>query len=293
MVVKRKAVLLLWLLGVVLPGALSAGPDGVQPGSGPLVITVLPYLSAAELHRRFDPLAAYLGERLGRPVQVTVAASYDDTLRQIGAGEADIAFLGPAPYVRLVDEYGPKRLLARLEVNGEPTFHGYVVTREDSPIDSLDDLAGHAFAFGDAQSTMSHLVPRAMLIEAGVPVARLARSAFLNSHDNVALGVLAGDFDAGAMMGDVYHTYRPRGLRAVAMSPPISELLFVAADRLGDEFVDAIRSAMFGLQSAEILSGIKAGVTRLVPVTDSDCDSMRELLDLIAAEEESGGGDDR
>ena len=269
---------------MALPWAASAD-GGAAPQ--PLVIGVLPYLAAGELHRRLDPLAAYLTARLGQPVEISVAADYDEALRQIGSGTVDIGFIGPAPYVRLVEEYGPKRLLARLEVDGRPTFHGYIVTRDESPIDSLDDLAGRAFAFGDVRSTMSYLVPRAMLIRAGVPLEGLSRVAFLNNHDNVALGVLTGDFDAGAVMGDVYRAYQPRGLRAFAKSPPIPELLFVAADRLDGATVAALREALLRLRSSEVLTGIKHGVTRLVPVADSDYDTMRELLALIQAESDA------
>jgi ABC-type phosphate/phosphonate transport system substrate-binding protein len=86
---------------------------------------------------------------------------------------------------------------------------------------------------------------------------------------------------------EVYAAYRNRGLRALAESPPISELLFAAADHLPDATVAALREALLALDAPAILTGIKAGVERLVPVSDADYDPLRELL---GAERDGGAG---
>jgi len=162
-----------------------------------LVLAVHPYQTSSTIVRAFTPLANYLGEALGVKVNLDMSPNYDTHIERIGKNQVDIVYLGPASYVRLVDKYGSKPILARQVVNGRPYFKGKIITRSDSPIKSLKDLAGKRFAFGDPESTMSHLVPRYMLINAGVDVDRLSGYQFTGSHDNVAMGVLAGDFDGG------------------------------------------------------------------------------------------------
>ena len=43
-----------------------------------------------------------------------------------------------------------------------------------------------------------------MLAQAGVPVSQLGRHDFLNSYSDVALAVLGGYFDAGALKDDIF-----------------------------------------------------------------------------------------
>ena len=124
---------------------------------------------------------------------------------------------------------------------------------------------------------MSHLVPQYMLIEAGVEVDKL-KTAFLGSHNNVALGVLGGYYDAGGVKEGVYYKYRERGIKLLATSPPISEHLFVARKNLPQSTIDVIRQSMFELKDKAILSPIKESVTGLVPVTVEDYDYLFSVM---------------
>jgi phosphonate transport system substrate-binding protein len=247
-----------------------------------LTLGIHPYLPATELAGRFTPLADYLARITGRPVEIRIAKDYQEHIDRVGRDEVDIAYMGPAPYVKLVDAYGEKPILARLEINGKPSFQGVIVTTRESPIQSLSELAGKRFAFGDPDSTMSHLVPRYMLAEAGVGVERLGGYEYLHSHVNVALGVLMGHFDAGAVKEEVFYEYEKRGLRALAWSPRISEHLFVTSKTLPPETVKTLREALFSLRDTEegraILSSIKEGVTAMVPASDGDYDTLRAIL---------------
>ena len=128
-----------------------------------LLLGVHPYKSAKILQKAFSPLAAYLSQVTGQRVRVVIAKNYQQHITQIGEDKLDIAFMGPVSYVRLVNAYGPKPLLARLEINGSPTFQGHIISRATGPIKTIGDIKGKTFAFGDPQSTMSHLLPRYLL----------------------------------------------------------------------------------------------------------------------------------
>jgi phosphonate transport system substrate-binding protein len=248
----------------------------------PLVLGVHPYLPPKEIQERFAPLAAHLGKALDRPVVVRVGRDYDEHITAIGKDQIDIAFLGPTSYVTLVKSFGPKPLLARLEVSGKPRLIGVIVTRQDSPLRKLSALKGKRFAFGDPQSTMGHTVPQRMLEQAGVPEKALASHKFLGAHKNVVLGVLAGDYDAGAVKSEVYDEYANQGLRVLATSPPVSEHLFVTRGNMPPDQIELIRRTLLTLKPAPnglaILHAINKDATNLVPVRDDDYDGLRQIL---------------
>lgn len=252
------------------------------PAEKPLILAVHPYLDYREVVARYSPLAEYLSRELGQEVVVRVGKDYKEHIGYIGRDVVDMAFLGPASYVKMTTVYGPKPLLARLEIRGRPVFRGKIVVRKDSDIDTLGQLKGKRFAFGDPASTMSHLVPRLMLHEAGVAGEDLGGFQFLGSHRNVAFGVLAGDFDAGAVKEEIYYRLQGQGLKAIATTPALSEHLFVARAGLPIQTVDAIRDALYWLQDTPegqaIMRGIKKDMSAMVPVEDSDYDNLRRML---------------
>ncbi|MDJ0808025.1 MAG: phosphate/phosphite/phosphonate ABC transporter substrate-binding protein [Gammaproteobacteria bacterium] len=261
--------------------------SAAEKADRPIVLAVHPYLPYQELQKRYQPLASYLKRVLGTKVVVRIGRDYSEHIAHIGTDRVDIAYLGPATYVRMVDKYGQKPLLARLEVGGKPFFHGYLVTRSGSGVGAIENLREKRFAFGDPASTMSHLVPRHMLLEAGLDVDDLADYQFLGSHKNVALAVLSGAFDAGAVKEEVMESFKSRGLRSFAKSAPYSEHIFVARSDADDEFVVTVKKALFGLaETAEgrgILRSIKQGVTGLVPVEDAHYDNLRSVLKSLSA----------
>jgi phosphonate transport system substrate-binding protein len=268
-------------LGLFLLSLIFCQFGSAYAGEG-LTLGVHPFLPATELVNRFTPLAEYLSEKTGLPVTISIARDYEEHIERAGGNELDIAYMGPASYVIMVDEYGKKPLLARLEIGGIPTFKGVLIVAEDSPVSTVADLAGRRFAFGDSNSTMSHLVPRFMMWEAGVGVDELAGYKFLKSHHNVALGVLMGDFDAGAVKEEVFYEYKERGLIELSRTLEISEHVFVASSRLPPEKVRAMREALYGLRDTEegraIMSGIKKDMTGMAPASDGDYDNLRTIL---------------
>ena len=251
----------------------------------PLILGIHPFLSSTELYRRFSPLADYLGRELDRPVQIHIASSYESHINSIGRGKIDIAFMGPASYVKLNRSFGRVPLLAAFETNGSRTFRGVIVVRKDSQIKTLSQLRGKKFAFGDVNSTMSHLVSRYMLLKAGVDVKHLSKADFLTNHDNIALGVLSGNFDAGALKEDIYDQYAQQGLRALAISDPMPDHIFVARAGLPDDTVRKVSEILLSLKDTEdgrlVLSSIQKNLTALVPVRDGDYAPLRRLLDFL------------
>lgn len=273
---------LAWLS--LLPAALSAGP----PANTPLVLAVLPYLPAPEIERRFAPLAARLSEALRRPVQVRVGQSYKQHLAAIGGDQVDIAYIGPASYVRMVERYGRKPILARLDVAGEPGLRGVIAVRRDSPLTRVDMLKGRSMAFGAVDSTAGHLLPHYQLLQSGVRLRDLGYHRFLGTHRDVALAVLAGDFDAGGLKHEVFEEYAGRGLRALAVTPAVPQYLFVARATLPPADVERARQTLLSLHrdaaGRDVLKRLHPGLSALVGAQDADYDGLRRMMRAVEAD---------
>lgn len=259
--------------------AASAADSAVQK---PLILAIHPYLPREEIVSRFTPIANYIAAAIGRPVEVRVGRNYAEHIDAVGTGIVDIAYMGPAPYVDLVAKYGNKPLLARQEVNGQSFLIGKIFVRQDSTIKSLKDLKSKRFAFGSSNSTMGHIVPQHMLENAGVTLDSLASHKFIVGHKNVALAVLAGDYDAGAVKDEVFQEFAPKGLRALAQSSSVADHLFVASARLPDALIESLRRSLLNLNDSpngkEIMTAIHPHMTRLAPPKDSDYDSLRIIM---------------
>lgn len=251
----------------------------------PLKLCVHPYLSASELIKRYTPLAEYLGRQLGRPVMLEIGSSYDAHIHRIANGFVDIAFMGPASYVKLTSQYGKRPLLAAFKTKEGKFFHGHIMVRKDSPITSLAQLKGKRFVFGDRASTLSHIVPRHMLLKAGISEKDFSQVSYVANHDNIALGILTGAFDAGAVKEEVFLQYEPQGLRSLARSAPITDHVFIARVGLPQSAIQALRKAFLHLSdSAEgrlIISGMRSDVVALVPSDDRDFDVLRVIMDEL------------
>lgn len=274
---KRKVYLAFLILNVILLNFANASEE--------LTLGVHPYKSVKKLQEYYLPLTHLLSEKLRVKVNLNIAKDYKTHIDLIGRDKIDIAYMGPASYVAMVDKYGNKRLIARQVIKGKPTFKGNIIIRSDSNINKLNDLKGKRFAFGDPNSTMSHLVPRYMLVKQGITKDKLKSLSFLGSHDNVAIAVLTGEFDAGAVKEAVFHKYQEKGIKSLASTPELSEHLFVVSNKVSNKKLKEIRNIFMNLKNnnegKQVLKGIKKTITGMGEVADKDYDNLREILNLL------------
>ncbi|MBN2808774.1 MAG: phosphate/phosphite/phosphonate ABC transporter substrate-binding protein [Deltaproteobacteria bacterium] len=258
----------------------------------PLLFGVHPFLPFKSIEKKFTPLVDYLSRKLGRPVVLRVGSSYQEHIDAIGRDQLDIAYIGPAEYVAMVAKHGRKPLLACQETNGSPFFRGVIVARSELEAKTLAELPLGEFAFVVTNSTMGYLVPRIMLLQENPKFITGYYYQFLKTHENVALGVLSGDFIAGAVKEVVYQKFKERGLKALALTPPIAEHVLVSRSTLDQKLITALRADLLALKGSPagkaVLTSIKPSLTGFCPVKDEDYDSLRKLL--AESEPEAGGG---
>lgn len=234
---RKLSLVLVLLLASVVPGVVA------QQKPSPELFGVVNFYSPRMMYLKYQPLVDYLGEHTGRQWELQISTSYQQTVEDLCAGKLTAAYLGPWTYVRAHAACGVEPVL-RLQTGGKETYRSYILVREDSPARDLADLKGKRFGFGSALSTSSHLVPRAMLVEAGLDVGENVQCLYLEHHERAARAVLVGKVDACGIRDVAAEKFVDRGLRILARSEPIPNFPFVitpdAPPEVRDEFVRAL-----------------------------------------------------
>lgn len=253
--------------------------------TGIIKMGIVPLESPAQMYKKFLPLAEYLSKETGREVVFKLTPTFADAVRDIGTGATDICYMTPTTYIEAHESYGVE-LLAKAVRNGVPYSHTMVVAKADSQIDTLEDIKGKKFAFGDKMSTSSYLVPLYMLTRAGVRLADLKEYRFLGHHDDVAKAVLLGEMDAGGLRETTANQYKDRGLKFIKTSENIPEFNVCARKGMDADLAGKVKAALLKLdsrnrESAEALSRVDKDYTGFMDAADRDYDGIREMLHKI------------
>lgn len=211
------------LLGLARP-SLAAQPlrIGMVPDAGATQVSV----------EQKAPLKRYLEQQLGMPVTLIIPTSYNATVEGLGNGSLDLAYLGGLTYVKAHERYGAIPLAQR---DVDQQFHALLVTRTQTGIQSLKDLKGKTFCFGDINSTSGHLFPYLAMRKAGISVDKDLKSfRYTGSHAATLQAVAAGICDAGSLDETVYRSMITDGkipanqTRVFYTTPPFADYVWTA-----------------------------------------------------------------
>jgi len=204
------------LAAPVVGSAPSPGPPGVQPYR----LGVVGFYNPRLMYLKYQSLVDYLSETTGRPWELVIGSSYEETVEGLCSGDLDLAYLGPFTYTQAHARCGA-RPVVRLRTGGKATYRSLMLVRTDSPYTKVSDLRGRRFGFGSPLSTSSHLVPRAILVDAGLTPGKDVECRYFRHHERAARAVLLGEVEACGVRDIVGEKYVGRGLRILARSEPI------------------------------------------------------------------------
>jgi phosphate/phosphite/phosphonate ABC transporter binding protein len=143
-------------------------------------------------------LGRSLADALGVDVEVVAEPSYAALGDRVARGEAAIAWLPPATFVRAADSGAIERVYCA-ERSGGARYQSALFVRAESRFDAPESLAGMRVAWVDRDSCAGYLFPRLELVQRGQPPETLfSEQRFLVSHRRVVCAVQAGEVEAGA-----------------------------------------------------------------------------------------------
>lgn len=238
------------LTRLVLALAWAVAAQQSAAADPPLRFGVVSFYNPHLMYLKYQPLVDYLGDKTGRKWELAIATSYESAIRDICAGRTAVAYLGPYTYLRAHEECGVVPLV-RLQTRGSATYNSLILVKQESPAKGLQDLRGGRFGFGAPMSTSSHLVPRAMLLDAGVRPGIDVACRYFWHHERAAKAVLMGEVEACGVRDLAGEKFLTRGLRVLAQSDPIANFPLVVGSHTPPEIRDALLKALVVLPAEQ------------------------------------------
>jgi phosphonate transport system substrate-binding protein len=232
----------------------------------------------AVMHKRLRPLTEYLSEALHRPVTLTLSPDMPAAINEVASGHVDLAYLTPVAYIRAKAK-GNTQLVAKTVTSNKASFQLMIVVRADSPIKTVQDLAGKTFAFGDQAA----LLQRAAVVGAGMPLENLGRYEFLGHYDNIVRAVLHGEYDAGILKDTMTYKWENKGIRILYHTPDLPPYNIAASGKIDQQLLTQLRQAFLSLDPNNpnhhyIIKALDKKYDGFAPTSDTEYDVVRQLI---------------
>jgi phosphonate transport system substrate-binding protein len=239
-----------------------------------LTVGFVPQQSTTELARLWIPILNRLQEGIPFKLRFATAPDIPTFEKRMAQGLYDFAYMNPQHYAVFSKRPG---YAAFVREKGRK-LRGIVVVQRDSPIKSLQDLAGREVAFPAPNSFAATLLVRGELARLGVDV----KPRFVNSHESVYLNVTRGVMSAG---GGVQGTLQSSPadvraqLRVLWQSSPFNPHPFAAHPRVPLDDVAALRAAFLSLESDPMAQAALGDLAfkGFEPGADADWNDVRGL----------------
>jgi len=231
------------------------------------------------MYKKFKPIVDYLQGRIKQSsgnatVEMKIFPSYTAAIDALVEGHVDFVRFGPASYVLANERNQNIRLLAMEHKKNEKRFNGVFIVAKKAPINSIAELKGKSFAFGNKNSTIGRYLSQAELVKAGIRSADLSKHDYLGRHDKVALAVAVGNYDAGVVKENTFKKYADsKGLKQIAQFPNVTKP-WVTRAGINDDMFHILQQGLLELKDKTTLKALKQDGFLLAE--DSDYDFVRQ-----------------
>lgn len=252
-----------------------------------LKIGIAAMISPLETYKYYSSLVDFVGEKLGRSVEVRQKENYDEMDGMLERNEVAMAFICAGPYVKDKDKFGVELLVAP-QSYGKSVYYAYIIVPLDSPIKTFEDLRGKKFAFTDPKSNTGKLVPTFMIAKRfkQTPDTFFKETIYTKSHDR-SIEAVAKKLVDGAAVDSLIYDYATRknpvfatNTRILEKSPPYGIPPIVVTKATPAELKEKVREILLHMhenpRGKAILDAIM--VEKFIVPKDSDYDSVREMV---------------
>lgn len=154
-----------WALGAAALGLSAQSTIAAEP----IRIAIGPYLpTEADSRKAYEPFAKYLGEKLGRPYQLTTVTEWSGVIVGLTSKRVDVAWMGPWSYV-LARKEGGAEPIATVKYDGRPTYQALILARKGLGLKNFpQDAKGLRLGLSDVGGTSGWLIPTWHLKQQGI-----------------------------------------------------------------------------------------------------------------------------
>jgi phosphonate transport system substrate-binding protein len=247
----------------------------------PYAFGVLNHRSLQATAAYWNPILNYVTARSGVPLELHIGRTANETTDRATAGKLDFAYTNHL-FTPKRDQLG-WRVLARQDSSG---IRGQVVVLDQSPVKSLQVLAGKSVAFANPYGFTGYCVPMEALLRAGVKVVPV----FAGNQEAAMGQLMSGEVAAAGVNDQVmadFATRRGLKYRVLSQSEPYFDLAVMASPRVSEADGEKVRLAFISmahdpegqriLQAAARSIGL-SGMRGFVQADDRDYNNYRDFL---------------
>ena len=262
-----------------------------NPSSAEIWWTAIPDKDKDALQQKFDPVSAYLTEKVGITFKYKPVAKYDAAVTQFANGDVMLAWFGGLSGVQARDEVPGSRAIA--QGAADPKFKSYFIAHKSTGLEKSDafpmGIADLPFAFGSKGSTSGRLMPEFFLREATkkspddffkMPFV------FSGAHDKTARWVAEGNkvkvgalnyitYDNMVAAGDI----DPETCRIIWVTPEYADYNISAHPDLdkihGAGTIDKIQKALIEMKDPKLLAAFER--KQLIEAKNEEFDGILEV----------------
>jgi phosphonate transport system substrate-binding protein len=242
--------------------------------AAPLEFGIFPYLSPRALLTAHQPLRLFMEERLGHPLQLSTANSYESFNQRTLRGDYDL-LITPPHFARLAQveaKYVPLAVYSKV-------LRGVIVVRKASPVTEVRQLRGKVVAVPDRLAIVTLVGTRFLAgsgLRANIDYSLLTST----SHASAAFAVAQGEAQAAITELATFQKQIPaevrEALRILTLVGSLPHVMFLAHPRLGTQRIEVLRAGLVDFaRSMPGKSFIEAsGFEGIRPITDADMKAM-------------------
>lgn len=251
--------------------------------------------SRAESKARFEPIAAYLSEKLGRKFEPILVDTYkfEEFVRD---KKVDFTHTNSMLAISYNENYGLKLLTVDKRGRQDHKDSGAIITRKDSGIKNFDDMRDKTMIFGPALAPFGYMAQYYLMLTNGfnpeedLSYYAIAPGAF--KHEKVIYSVLYGRYDLGSVPRIDLDLMEEEGkidlddFHIIAESIPMPYCTVGAMPDVDPALVQKVKEALLNLKQdetvlyeGEVLKVLdRAWLHGFAEADDSEYDLIREQL---------------
>jgi phosphonate transport system substrate-binding protein len=195
------AVLLLTACGPAATAVPTAVPaPAIGSPEHPIKVLFVPSVDANIIVTGGQVMADALTAATGLSFEVTVPTSYAATIEEMCASPTDtMSFIPGLGYALASQQCGVDVAFKAIRY-GFPVYWAAYIVQRDSPFQTLADLQGKTWGYGDQGSTSGYMVPTVELAAAGVTPGSQVQT---GGHNQTVTAVYNGEVDFGTVFYSV------------------------------------------------------------------------------------------
>jgi phosphonate transport system substrate-binding protein len=235
-----------------------------------LVFAPLPMTNKSEVYDNFYPMIKTLEKKLNKRIIFFYSENYENILEQFAKGQIDFAYLGPLPYLKLQEKYDYVEPLIHFKDKNNNIYYTCSLVKfiKSEKIEKV--------ALTQALSTCGYLSVNSLLNNK----LEEYKYKFLGKHDEVALGIIRGDYDIGGIRTSIAKDYYHLGLEEIARTDNLPGFALVGNKKtLNEKELTQLQEIILNTTQEEYSTwgkDIKHGVEKAF---DKDYDKLRQMLE--------------